>query len=172
MYQLARATGEEYTRVLYIYIHKQKPIGWFSRPETPRHPDTEELLRRKGTIFSAKRQKTRSFLSVHNVPIRAQATPDRDGRDGPKLSQTDLNRPKPDPGPLWKPRLATWCTLASLAIAHLCSLSPFNLPIPSSPPLLLLSPCSSPASERKDPAPLPPSPHIIPYPLSHRAQQV
>ena len=34
VYQLARATGEEYTRV-YIYSYIQKPIGWFSRSDDP-----------------------------------------------------------------------------------------------------------------------------------------
>lgn len=139
VYQLARATGRRiystiyiYIRIyLYIYIYKADRL--VLQIQKLRHGRIYKGKKERSLSYHSTAKKTvcycktttRSFLSVHNVPIRAQATPDTDQR----RQGTDPNGPKPDPGPLRKPRLArvVWLSLIfALSLSRSTSISIFT----------------------------------------------
>jgi hypothetical protein len=103
-----------YTRV-YIYIHTSKAdrLVLQTRPTTHRNNYQGDKGEKERSHGPAKKEtETRSFLSAHNVPIRAQATPDNpdnqdtDHTDHTDRPQTDPNGPKQDPrrtqDPCWE----------------------------------------------------------------------
>ena len=140
---------------IYIYTH-QKPIGWFSRTDRSHTGTTIKEKRKDRSHGPAKKEtETRSFLSAHNVPIRAQATPDKPDNQDTDRPQTDPNRIPDGPRiPAGKPRLARLDLVGYRPSLLFVPVQTSNSIFTASPPLpLLLSPCSSPASwEEKETA--------------------